>query len=134
MTKALQNNAEEVKDLFTRSVTKDENGNVIDKGGVLTQLQSVLNSEFKSSSSSLSKRIGFDGTSTASSNTLSKNITKQKKLIEQLQEKYTTKETALYKKYSNLEVMLEKLNAQTNSLYSMLGIIIHRFYSYRFKC
>ncbi|GEQ17796.1 flagellar filament capping protein FliD [Clostridium butyricum] len=122
LSKALQNNAEEVKDLFTRSVTKDENGNVIDKGGVLTQLQSVLNSEFKSSSSSLSKRIGFDGTSTASSNTLSKNITKQKKLIEQLQEKYTTKETALYKKYSNLEVMLEKLNAQTNSLYSMLGI------------
>lgn len=122
LSKALQNNAEEVKDLFTRSVTKDENGNVIDKGGVLTQLQSVLNSEFKSSSSSLSKRIGFDGTSTASSNTLSKNITKQKKLVEQLQEKYTTKETALYKKYSNLEVMLEKLNAQTNSLYSMLGI------------
>ena len=29
---------------------------------------------------------------------------------------------ALFKKYSALEVMLEKLNAQTNSLYSLLGM------------
>lgn len=126
LTKALQNNAEEVKDLFTRASTseKDSAGNtkVTDKGGVLTQLQSILKSEFKSTSSSLSKRIGFEGTSTESANTLTKNITKQKTLITELKQKYTTRETALYKKYSNLEVMLEKLNAQTNSLYSMLGI------------
>ena len=70
----------------------------------------------------MSKRIGFDGTSTENSNTLSKNITKQKSLITQLKEKYSNKETALYKKYSNLEVMLEKLNSQSNSLYAMLGI------------
>lgn len=125
LTNALQNNAEEVKDLFTRtsSTYKDENGKeVTDKGGVLTQLQSVLKSEFKSSSSSLSKRIGFDGTSTEKNNTLTNNISKQKSLITKLKEKYTDKENALYKKYSALEVMLEKLNAQTNSLYSMLGI------------
>ncbi|MDU5720688.1 MAG: flagellar filament capping protein FliD [Clostridium butyricum] len=124
LTKALQNNSEDVKDLFTRSAgtEKDSNGNIIDKGGVLTQLQSVLKNEFKASTSSLSKRIGFDGTSTENSNTLSKNITKQKSLITQLKEKYSNKETALYKKYSNLEVMLEKLNSQSNSLYAMLGI------------
>jgi flagellar hook-associated protein 2 len=116
LTSALQNNAEEVKDLFTRSAS----GN--DKGGILTQLQSTLKSEVKLSTSSLSKRIGFEGTSTESSNTLSKNILKQKSLITELKEKYSDKETALYKKYSSLEVMLEKLNAQTNSLYSMLGI------------
>lgn len=125
LTKALQNNAEEVKDLFTRpsSTYTDENGKEItDKGGVLTQLQSVLKSEFKSSSSSLSKRIGFSGTATEKNNTISNKITKQKSLITQLKEKYKDKENALYKKYSALEVMLEKLNAQTNSLYSMLGI------------
>lgn len=124
LTKALTNNSEEVKDLFTRSAgtEKDSNGNLIDKGGVLTQLQSILKNEFKSSSSSLSKRVGFEGTSTESSNTLSKNILKQKTLVKELQSKYTTKETALYNKYSALEVMLEKLNAQSNSLYSMLGL------------
>ncbi|EMU53510.1 flagellar filament capping protein FliD [Clostridium butyricum] len=124
LTKALTNNSEEVKDLFTRSAgsEKDSNGNLIDKGGVLTQLQSVLKNEFKSSSSSLSKRVGFEGTSTESSNTLSKNISKQKTLVKELKSKYTTKETALYNKYSALEVMLEKLNAQSNSLYSMLGL------------
>lgn len=124
LTKALTNNSEEVKDLFTRSAgtEKDSNGNLIDKGGVLTQLQSILKNEFKSSTSSLSKRVGFEGTSTESSNTLSKNILKQKTLVKELQSKYTTKETALYNKYSALEVMLEKLNAQSNSLYSMLGL------------
>lgn len=124
LTKALQNNAEEVKDLFTRAVgtEKDKNGNLIDKGGVLTQLQTTLKNEVKLSSSALSKRIGFEGTSTENSNTLSKSIAKQKSLITQLKEKYSDKEKALYKKYSSLEVMLEKLNAQTNSLYAMLGI------------
>lgn len=124
LTKALTNNSEEVKDLFTRSAgtEKDSNGNLIDKGGVLTQLQSILKNEFKSSSSSLSKRVGFEGTSTESSNTLSKNILKQKTLVKELQSKYSKRETALYNKYSSLEVMLEKLNAQSNSLYSMLGL------------
>lgn len=116
LTKALEENADGIKDLFTRSSSDS------DKGGVLTQLQSVLKSEVKSSSSSLSKKIGFAGTATESNNTYSTKITKQKKLIAELQEKYTTKETALYNKYSNLEVMLEKLNSQSNALYSMLGI------------
>lgn len=116
LTEALQNNADEVKDLFTRPASGD------DKGGVLTQLQSVLKDEFKSSSSSLAKRIGFEGTSTESNNTLSKNILKQKNVIKELQDRYKSKENALFKKYSALEVMLEKLNAQTNSLYSLLGM------------
>ena len=81
-----------------------------------------MKSEFKSSTSSLSKRIGFDGTSTEKNNTLTNNISKQKTLASKLKSQYKDKETALYKKYSSLEVMLQKLNAQTNSLYSMLGI------------
>ena len=116
LTKAIENNAEGVKDLFMKSASSG------DKGGVLTQLQSVLKSETKSSSSALSKRIGFVGTSTENSNTLKLNISKQKTLISELQDKYSDKETALYKKYSALETMLEKLNSQSNSLYAMLNI------------
>ncbi|MBZ0312889.1 flagellar filament capping protein FliD [Clostridium butyricum] len=116
LTKAIENNAEGVKDLFTKSASTN------DKGGILTQLQSVLKNETKLSSSALSKRIGFIGTSTENSNTLKTNIIKQKKLMSELQGKYTDKENALYKKYSALETMLEKLNSQSNSLYSMLNI------------
>lgn len=120
LSKAIESNPEGVKDLFTRAADKDASKN--SSGGILTQLQTVLKNETKLSSSSLSKRIGFAGTSTENSNTMQKNIDKQKKLIKELKEKYTSKENALYKKYSALEVMLEKLNAQTNSLYSMLNI------------
>lgn len=115
LTKALESNSEEVKDLFTRKAS----GN--DKGGVLVRLQSVLKDEVKSSTSILSQRIGFEGTATESSNTLSKNILAQKKLIKELKQKYSTQEDRLYKKYSNLETMMEKLNSQTNSLMSLLG-------------
>ncbi|WP_294394652.1 flagellar filament capping protein FliD [uncultured Clostridium sp.] len=120
LSAAIENNAEGVKDLFIKAADSkaDKNKN----GGILTQLQSVLKSEIKLSTSSLSKRIGFSGTSTEKNNTLTTYISKQKKLITELKEKYTTKETALYKKYSSLETMLEKLNAQSNSLYSMLNI------------
>lgn len=119
LSKAIEENAEGVKDLFIKSADSTASTNA--KGGILTQLQSVLKSETKSSTSALSKRIGFTGTSTENSNTFKTNITKQKKLISELKEKYTTKETALYNKYSALETMLEKLNAQSNSLTSMLS-------------
>ncbi|WP_270215193.1 flagellar filament capping protein FliD [Clostridium butyricum] len=120
LSKAIEENAEGVKDLFIKSADSTASTNA--KGGILTQLQSILKNETKSSSSILSKRIGFTGTSTENSNTFKTNITKQKKLISELKEKYTTRETALYKKYSSLETMLEKLNAQSSSLYSMLNI------------
>lgn len=116
LTSALENNSEAVKDLLTRAASGD------DKGGVLTQLQLIFKTEIKSSSSILAKRAGLEGTATESSNTLSKYISRQKTLIKELKSKYTDRETALYNKYSALEVALEKLNAQTNSLYSMLGI------------
>lgn len=118
LTSALENNSAEVKDLFTRKASDDEQ----DKGGVLVQLAKVLKDEVKSSKSSLAGRIGFEGTSTESNNTLSNYISKQKKLIKELKSRYTSKETSLYNKYSNLETMLEKLNAQTSSLYTMLGL------------
>lgn len=120
LASAIENDAQGVKDLFTRKA--DESADKNKNGGILVQLQSILNSEVKSSGSALSKRIGFEGTSTENSNTLKTYIEKQKKLITELQSKYTTKETSLYNKYSALETMLEKLNAQSNSLYSMLNI------------
>lgn len=116
LQKAIEEKPEDVKNLFIKPA-KDGKG-----GGIMVQLQKVLKDETKSSSSSLSKRIGFIGTATENSNTLTKKIQEQQKLAKELKAKYTTKENALYKKYSSLESMMEKMNAQSGSLYSMLGI------------
>ncbi|MBE6086952.1 MAG: hypothetical protein E7206_02635 [Clostridium beijerinckii] len=115
LTKALENNAGDVKDLFMRASTPT------DPGGAMTQLKSVLNDEFKKSTSSLSKKAGLVGSSTESDNTLTNNIYKKKTLISELNSKLSDKENALYKKYSNLETAMENLNAQKSSLASMLG-------------
>ena len=115
LTQALEENTGNIKDLFTRAASTN------DKGGIFTQLAATLKSEFKSSTSSLSKKAGIDGTSTQYSNTLTKSIAKKKTLIQELNDKFSVKETALYKKYSALETALEKLNSQQASLSSMLG-------------
>jgi flagellar hook-associated protein 2 len=118
LTQALEENAGNVKDLFTRAASTT---NTKDKGGIFTQLASTLKGEFKSSTSSLAKKVGLDGTSTQYSNTLTKNIYAKKLLIADLNDSYTDKETALYNKYSALETALQTLNSQQASLTSMLG-------------
>ncbi|WP_236896241.1 flagellar filament capping protein FliD [Clostridium beijerinckii] len=115
LTTALEENGGDVKDLFTRLASGT------DKGGALTQLKSSLYSEFKASSSSLSKKAGLAGGSTEFDNTITKNINDKKKLIAQLNSQFTDKENALYNKYSALETAMEQLNAQKSSLASMLG-------------
>jgi flagellar hook-associated protein 2 len=118
LTQGLEENAGNIKDLFTRAASTTS---TTDKGGIFTQLKSTLKSEFKTSTASLSKKVGLDGTSTQYSNTITKSITEKKQLISDLNDLYTDKETALYKKYSALETALETLNAQQSSLASMLG-------------
>ncbi|WP_394870786.1 flagellar filament capping protein FliD [Clostridium butyricum] len=118
LTQALEENAANVKDLFTRTASTT---NTNDKGGIFTQLAATLKSEFKSSTASLAKKAGLDGTSTQYSNTLTKSIAEKKTLIDELNDKFSDKEDALYNKYSALETALEKLNAQQSSLASMLG-------------
>jgi len=115
LTQALEDNAGNIKDLFTRSAS------TTDKGGLLTQLAATLKGEFKTSTSSLSKKAGLDGTSTQYSNTLTQGIYDKKLLIADLNTSFTDKENALYKKYSALETAMQSLNAQQSSLTSMLG-------------
>lgn len=115
LTKALEENAGNVKDLFTRVAS------TTDKGGIVTQLESTFKSEFKTSTASLSKKVGLDGTTTQYSNTLYKSIYAKKLLIADLNDSFTDKENALYKKYSALETAMQTLNSQQASLSSMLG-------------
>lgn len=117
LTAALQDNAANVKDLFTRPADATTN----EKGGVLTQLSSVIKSEFKTSTASLAKKAGLEGTTTQYDNTLAKSIYEKKQLIANLNSSLADREDRLYKQYSNLEVLLQKLNSQQASLSNMLG-------------
>ncbi|MDU4800949.1 MAG: flagellar filament capping protein FliD [Clostridium butyricum] len=118
LTQALEENAGNIKDMFTRAASTT---NTNDKGGIFTQLASTLKSEFKTSTSSLAKKVGLDGTSTQYTNTLTKNIYEKKLLIADLNDLFTDKETALYNKYSALETAMQTMNSQQASLSSMLG-------------
>ncbi|BCZ48629.1 hypothetical protein psyc5s11_46960 [Clostridium gelidum] len=115
LTTALEANSGDVQDLFKRAAS------TTDQGGAITQLKSALKSEFKTSTSSLSKKAGYSGSSTETDNTITNSIAKKKTLIAQLNSSLTTKENALYKKYSALEKAMEQLNSQKSSLASMLG-------------
>lgn len=119
LTQALEENAGNIKDLFTRAASDTDTK---DKGGILTQLKAVINDEFKKSTSILSKKVGLDGTSTQYDNTLSKSISEKKQLVKQLNYKLSYRENALYNKYSALEKALQSLNSQQSSLTSMLGM------------
>ena len=62
--------------------------------------------------SSLSKKVGFEGTSTFTNNTITNNISNYEKKIKDMQTQYSRKEQALYSKYSTLESAMNKYNSQ----------------------
>jgi len=117
LTSALESNMEDVMKLFVSTGTdKDES----DKG-LLQKLKSVFDTETQTNKGSLIKKAGIVGSSTASNNTLSKQITKYEEKISRMQTIFSSKQQALYTKYSRLETLMNNLNSQSNYLTSMLS-------------
>ena len=117
LTSALESNMEDVMKLFVSTGTdKDES----DKG-LLQKLKSVFDTETQTNKGSLIKKAGIVGSSTASNNTLSKQITKYEEKISRMQTIFSNKQQALYTKYSRLETLMNNLNSQSNYLTSMLS-------------
>ncbi|MBW6408581.1 flagellar filament capping protein FliD [Clostridium weizhouense] len=119
LTQALENNTEDVMNLFIG------NSDSTDKSqrGILHQLKDTIDTEFmKSSSSPLLKKAGFEGTSTFSTNELSKSMTDYEKKIKDMQTNFSRREQALYSKFATLEKMMNKLNSQQSNLMSQLGL------------
>ncbi|MDB2105232.1 flagellar filament capping protein FliD [Clostridium paraputrificum] len=124
LTEALENNMDEVMRLFTANPA-DANKNDItynSKVGIAHQLKSILYDEFKSSSSTLSKKVGIEGTSTFSNNELSRSISNYERKIKDLEKDISKREQTLYSKYATLETMMNKLNSQQSNLLSQLGM------------
>lgn len=116
LTKALEENMDDVMNLFIG------NSEDISQKGIMLQLKDTLYSEFKTSSSILSKKVGLEGTSTFSNNELTTSISKYENKIKDMEKDFSKREQALYSKYATLETMMNKLNAQQSNLLSQLGM------------
>lgn len=116
LTKALEKNMDDVMNLFIG------NSEDISQKGIMLQLKETLYTEFKSSSSFLSKKVGVEGASTFSNNELTKNISQYEQKIKDMERDFSRREQALYSKYATLETMMNKLNAQQSNLMSQLGM------------
>lgn len=121
LTEALENNMDDVLNLFTSNpkITTDTNGTT--NKGILYQLKDTLYSEVMKSDSILSKKVGIEGTSTFTNNTLTKNISDYETKIKKMQKDLATREQSLYSKYATLETIMNKYNSQQSYLTSYLG-------------
>lgn len=124
LTEALEEDIESVMNLF---IGKPEEGDktsseYTSKTGILHQLNDTLKQEFKTSSSSLSKKVGMEGTSTFTNNELTKSMSNYEKKIKDMEKDFSRREQALYSKYATLEKMMNKLNSQQSNLMSQLGM------------
>lgn len=113
LNKALENNTEDVMKVF---ISNEENNK-----GVAQQLKTLFDKETQSSSGSLLKKAGMEGSSTASNNTLSKKIAKYEEKITRMQSIFASKQQALYSKYARLETLMNNLNSQQSYLTSMFS-------------
>lgn len=121
LTEALENNMDDVLNLFTSNpkTTTDTNGTT--NKGILYQLKDTLYSEVMKSDSILSKKVGIEGTATFTNNTLTKNISDYETKIKKMQKDLATREQSLYSKYATLETIMNKYNSQQSYLTSYLG-------------
>lgn len=127
---AIEENPEDVMDLFTRKAptkeelagkTETEQIKMKNQTGIFIKLKNTIYSETMQSDSSLAKKVGLEGTGTFTSNTLTKSISDYEKKIKDMQKSLASREQALYTKYANLEKILNQYNAQQSSLTASLG-------------
>lgn len=115
LTSALENNMEDVMKVFISSGKTDS------EKGALQKLKTLFDTETQNSTSTLLKKAGMEGSSTASNNTLSNKIKKYEEKISRMETIFSTKQQALYSKYARLETLMNNLNSQSSYITSMFS-------------
>lgn len=133
LTKALTERGDEVADFFAKqstsypnyysSLTTEQRNTRYNESGVFQRLNDIVKDYVRTTDGKgiLVQKAGLLNDSSAVTNTISKSIQEKEDLITELNKKYTTKETALYKQFTNLETAMNSLNSQLSYLTSMLG-------------
>lgn len=133
LTKALTERGDEVADFFAKqstsyptyysSLNTEQRSTRYNESGVFQRLNDIVKDYVRTTDGKgiLVQKAGLLNDSSAVTNTISKSIQEKEDLITELNKKYTTKETALYKQFTNLETAMNSLNSQLSYLTSMLG-------------
>lgn len=125
LTKALEENSQEIMDMFIKSAPKDETlseGQKHSKTGLMQRVKEILYNETVTVASSLIKKAGIEGSSTTYNNDLTKSIEKYEQKMSEMEKDFSRREQALYTKYANLETMMNKYNSQQSYLMQQLGL------------
>lgn len=125
LTKALEEDPESVMNMFTQKPENTDgltSAQISSKTGIMYRMKDILNDEFVSSTkSALIHKAGYEGTVYVSQNTISRQIKALKEKISEMEDRYTDKENALYKKYGSLESMMNYYNTQQSYLSGMFS-------------
>lgn len=125
LTKALEENSEEVMNLFIKSKPTDENlsdSQKYSKTGLIQRIKDIIYNETMTSTSNFLKKVGYEGTVTAYNNTLTRSIEEYEKKMADMEIDFARREQALYSKYSTLETIMNKYNSQQSYLTQQLGM------------
>ena len=125
LTKALEENSQEIMDMFIKSAPKNETlseGQKYSRTGLMHRVKDILYNETVTVTSSLIKKAGIEGSSTTYNNELTRSIEKYEQKMADMEKDFSRREQALYSKYANLETMMNQYNSQQSYLMQQLGM------------
>lgn len=125
LIKALEENTEEVMNLFIKSKPTTEglsDSKKYAQTGLMQRVKDILYKESVTVSAPLMNKAGLEGSSTAYTNELTKAIEKYEQKMKDMETDFTRREQALYSKYATLETMMNKYNSQQSYLTQQLGL------------
>ncbi|MPM73190.1 Flagellar hook-associated protein 2 [bioreactor metagenome] len=125
LTEALEQNSEEVMNLFTKGKPTDEGlseSKKYSQTGLIQRLKEILYNESVTVTAPILKKAGIEGSSTSFNNEISKSIEKYDQKMKDMEKDFSRREQLLYTKYSKLETMMNKYNSQQSYLMQQLGM------------
>lgn len=125
LTKALEENTEEVMNLFIKAKPTTEglsDSKKYAQTGLMQRVKDILYKESVTVSAPLMNKAGLEGSSTAYTNELTRSIEKYEQKMKDMEKDFTRREQALYSKYATLETMMNKYNSQQSYLMQQLGL------------
>lgn len=137
LKKNIKNNPDKIMDIFAKeseiyrykpTLTSSERKQRYNESGIMIRISDIIQDNITTLRDSndrkgkLIEKAGIEEDASEFSNSITKEINDYKAKIKSLWKLYTEREERLYKKYTALETAMSKINSQSNSLSSMLGL------------
>lgn len=120
----IESDVESVKKVFTATEGTDENGNRV-KGGVMTEMKKILDQYASTSIVTPGSLVARAGSSYSSNSLLDNTLTNQMNdiddILDTLNDKLQDQIDRYNSKFTQLEVLISQMNAQSGQLSGMLG-------------